>query len=155
MIERNNKSMRLCTVLLVLNLCFIWGNSLMPGTVSGALSGWLKKIMDTVFHLEQNSVSNGHHILRKLAHFTEFTSLGLVLSWLFAMLKKRPWRPILCGFLAACTDELIQCFVPDRGPGIRDVMIDTSGVLLGTGAFLLGLTIYQKKKTKFMEDMKQ
>ena len=77
----------------------------------------------------------GGGLLRKLAHFTEFTCLGLCLCWLFRMVRSKTsehWLlPLLCGFLAACIDETIQIFVPLRGPAIKDVGIDTSGVLLG------------------------
>ena len=31
---------RRITLLVVLTVAFIWGNSLMPGTVSGAISDW-------------------------------------------------------------------------------------------------------------------
>ena len=44
------------------------------------------------------------------------------------------------------TDEIIQCFIPDRGPSIKDVLIDTSGVALGIGVLLAGYAIYQKRK---------
>ena len=37
---RTDKRMRLCAALLICNLAFIWGNSLLPGTVSGAFSDW-------------------------------------------------------------------------------------------------------------------
>lgn len=97
-------------------------------------------------------VGEGHGLLRKLAHFSEFCALGVVLSWLFAMLKEKKWAflwpSLACGCLAACVDETIQRFVPDRGPSIKDVGIDSAGVLLGIGLLSLGYTMYQKKKNK-------
>ena len=36
---------RTLTILIVLNLALIWGNSLMPGEISGAISGWVKDIV--------------------------------------------------------------------------------------------------------------
>ena len=76
-------------------------------------------------------------VIRKLAHFTEFTALGLCLTWLFGMLQKGRLPAALWGVAAACVDESIQLFVPDRGPGLRDVGIDTCGVL--TGMILLSV----------------
>lgn len=38
---RTDKRLRLCVTLLVLILVFIWGNSLMPGEVSQAISNWV------------------------------------------------------------------------------------------------------------------
>lgn len=145
---RTKRRLRLCVALLVGNLVFIWGNSLLPGELSGALSQWLKDLLLP----EAGDASVGHGLLRKLAHFTEFASLGACLSWLHAMLGKKWWQPLLWGIGAACLDETIQCFVPDRGPGILDVMIDTAGVCVGIGFLILGHTIYKKRK-KPLEDI--
>ena len=150
---RTNKRLVLCSCLLAVNLAFIWGNSLLPGEISGAISGWLRDFLAALFHFGSDEPSAGHGLLRKLAHFTEFCCLGMLLSWLFAMLLKKPWQltvyPILCGFLAACTDETIQCFVPDRGPGIKDVGIDTLGVTLG---IVIIYFIRKIKKSKYLEE---
>ncbi len=146
MIRKTKGRMRLCTVLLILNILFIFGNSLMPGSVSAAFSGWVKDILAGVFGGDPGISGTGHGILRKLAHFTEFTGLGLCLSWLLSMLRKRPWLPLVYGFLVACMDETIQCFVPDRNPNFKDVLIDTSGVLLGVLVLLVGHTLHKRKK---------
>lgn len=138
---RTQKRLRLCIALLIANLAFIWGNSLLPGEVSGALSQWLKELL----RFGGEDPSAGHGLLRKIAHFTEFACLGACLSWLFGMLRKQSWLPLLCGFLAACLDETIQVFVPDRGPAIWDVGIDTAGVCLGIAALLIGHSIDRKK----------
>ena len=39
--KRTKRRMTLCTVLLICNLVFIWGNSLLPAEVSGQISGTL------------------------------------------------------------------------------------------------------------------
>lgn len=144
---RTEKRMRLCTALLVCNLVFIWGNSLLPGEVSGAVSDWVKDMVHIVLPGEAQE-SNGGFLLRKLAHFTEFGALGMLLGWLFGMLQKGKGYPLLLGCLAACIDETIQVFVPDRGPGIRDVLIDTSGVVAGILLLHLGYLCMKKKKRK-------
>jgi len=141
--KKTNFRLRLCITLLVLNLIFIWGNSLLPGEVSGAFSRWVKELLG----IAPGDPHTGHGLLRKLAHFTEFACLGLCLQWLHGMLKKPVWRSLVCGFCTACLDETIQMFVPDRGPAIKDVLIDTAGVLLG--AMLLWICIILKlKKSK-------
>ena len=141
--KKTNFRLRLCIALLVLNLVFIWGNSLLPGEISGAFSRWVKELLG----IAPGDPHTGHGMLRKLAHFTEFACLGLCLQWLHGMLRKPVWRSLLCGFAAACLDECIQIFVPDRGPAIKDVLIDTSGVLLGV--MLLWICIILKlKKSK-------
>ena len=46
--KRTKRRMTVCTVLLVCNLVFIWGNSLLPAEVSGQISGTLKALLDGV-----------------------------------------------------------------------------------------------------------
>lgn len=143
-LQRTDGKLRLCMILLVLNLMFIWGNSLLPASASRTFSKWVQELISGVAGTEDPSQVIGHGLLRKLAHFTEFCSLGILLSWLFFMQQKNWLLPLTYGFLAACVDELIQCMVPDRGPGIRDVLIDTAGVAVGIG--LLCLVCYIKEK---------
>ena len=85
---RNRKRMTVCIALLCVNLCFIWGNSLLPGSVSGAISGWLREFL---LGAAPEGPDTGHGILRKLAHFTEFACLGLLLCWLTGMLQRKLW----------------------------------------------------------------
>ena len=143
--KRTDKRLRLCRTLLICNLIFIWGNSLLPGEVSGALSDWVKSLLEALLPGGPEETGGGG-LLRKIAHFTEFTALGMVLSWLFGMLRKRPVYPALCGIAAACIDETIQMFVPDRGPAIRDVLIDSCGVATGMILLFLGHTCIGRKK---------
>ena len=144
--KRTDKRLKLCVTLLVCNLVFIWGNSLLPGEVSGAFSDWVKAILEAILPGNQDDDSLGGGLLRKLAHFTEFTCLGLLLGWLFAMLQKGRVLPFLCGVAAASLDETIQRFVPDRGPSVKDVCIDSCGVLIGIVLLYLGHTYLKRRK---------
>lgn len=93
---RTEKRMRICITLLIMNLAFIWGNSLLPGEVSGAVSDWVKDALHDLLP-SSGSASAGGFLLRKLAHFTEFTALGACLGWLFAMLRRKAAAPLLLG----------------------------------------------------------
>lgn len=150
---RTRKRLWLCCCLLCINMAFIWGNSLLPGEISGAISGWLRDLLALIFPAKPEDPDAGHGLLRKLAHFTEFCTLGMLLSWLYAMLLKKPWQhlalPLICGAFAACVDETIQCFVPGRGPGIKDVGIDTLGVILGIVIIYFSRKI---KKSQYLEE---
>lgn len=144
---RTEKRVRLCLTLLTCCLVFIWGNSLLPMSVSGAISDFVGKILGLLFAQGQpQEPENSSFLLRKAAHFTEFMVLGLCLCWLFGMLGKGKLLPFLCGAAAACVDETIQLFVPDRGPSLRDVGIDTCGVLLGVSLLTLGHHYWSKKR---------
>lgn len=145
---QTRKHLALCITLLAVNLAFIWGNSLLPGEISGALSRWLKELIAAVLG-QPSGGEGGHGLLRKLAHFTEFCTLGMCFWWLFRMLLRRRFWPALgAGFLVACMDETIQMFVPGRGPGIKDVGIDTAGVLAG----IVFIICISKIKKQNLED---
>lgn len=118
-------------LLIVINLAFIWGNSLLSGETSGEISGgllaWLTEIL--------GSLPFEEFLLRKLGHFSEFACLGLLhtLYWESCGQKgfHRFTMPLLCALLAACCDETIQSFVPNRNPSVIDVWIDTFGACVG------------------------
>ena len=150
--KRTDKRLRLCTALLICNLVFIWGNSLLPGEISGAFSDWVKSLLAQLLPMGPDDGSGGG-LLRKAAHFTEFASLGMLLAWLHGMLQKGKLQPFLWGILAASVDETIQCFVPDRGPGIKDVCIDSAGVLTGIILLWTGYHFVKKRSLKLsLED---
>ena len=148
---RTNTRLRVCITLLVCNLIFIWGNSLLPGEISGAFSDWVKDLLAPLFGRDESG-GGGGGLLRKFAHFTEFATLGVCLRWLLGMLDTKRIRqllvPLAGAFLVACVDETIQMFVPDRGPGIKDVAIDTAGAVLG----IVILSCIHHFKSKTLED---
>ncbi len=148
---KTKRNLWICIVLIAVNVLFIWGNSLLPGSVSGAISGFVRDILAAFFPGGGEDPQAGHGLLRKMAHFTEFACLGGLLYWLFALLKKPVWLALPCGVLVAAMDETIQMFVPDRGPSIWDVAIDSSGVVLGMILLLAGYAIKRRKK-QAMED---
>lgn len=78
--------------------------------------------------------------VRKAAHVTEYAVLALLfLRGLRARQEPRSqswsWpqagRAVLLVLLYAATDEFHQAFVPSREASVIDVLIDTSGGLLG------------------------
>lgn len=151
---RTDRRLRLCLTLLVCCLVFIWGNSLLPGQVSGAFSDWVGDILEELLPGEQSPPSGGGK-LRKIAHFTEFGLLGMCLAWLMGMLQKKTAWAFVLGTAAACVDETIQRFVPGRGPSLKDVAIDAGGVLTGVLLICLGYAWCKrkrKKKVSFLED---
>lgn len=154
-IAKIKKKQRICVALLVLNVAFIWGNSLLPGSVSGAISQFVRDILAFLFSGGSTDPNAGHGLLRKLAHFMEFASLGALFAWLFAMYRKPIPVALPCGFAVACIDETIQLFVPDRGPAVKDVLIDTSGVLLGIILLFFGYIICKKQAKQPIKEISQ
>lgn len=92
--------------------------------------------------------------LRKIAHFTEFFLLGTEVSVLVAVFYFHRFGIPLSyafGILIAATDETIQIF-SERGPSVRDVMIDFLGfaastVIIYTLSAIIKL-IFEKRKQK-------
>ena len=146
---RTKPRLRLCGVLLALNLAFIWGNSLLPVEASQAFSDWVKSLLLQIAQPE-GPVSQGSGILRKIAHFTEFMTLGLLLGWGLGMLKKQPLWGIAPGCFAAIADETIQIFIPGRGPGLADVILDTAGTTAGIFLLILGHALFQRTKQYYL-----
>jgi VanZ family protein len=89
-----------------------------------------------------------NYIIRKAAHVIEYCILGILLFKTYSsyLYKKPLMLSFVSGFLYACSDEFHQYFVPGRGPSFKDVLIDTSGVLLGVFLIcMLSYRIYVKK----------
>ncbi len=151
---KSRKRLKACAALIVCDLIFIWGNSLLPGEVSGALSQWVKELLSSLIPGD-GPVTQGSGLLRKIAHFTEFACLGGLLAWLFAMLRLRPGvMPLVLAFAAACIDETIQRFVPDRGPSLWDVGLDTCGAAAGILLLMAGIHIRENIHHKKLEETK-
>lgn len=75
------------------------------------------------------------HLVRKLAHFSEFALAGVLGHICFSQWRKEMRFCILCtlfaGLFIALCDETIQLFVPGRSGQIMDVWIDFSGYVAG------------------------
>lgn len=101
-----------------------------------AVLNFLKNIGIDLVKLWGDDFAN--FIIRKAAHVTEYFIL-FMLSY-NAFYKGRFKVPLLYGavltIIYAAADELHQAFVPGRGPMVRDVLIDSLGVLMGV-IFLL------------------
>lgn len=132
---------RVLTCLILLNIAFIWGNSAMNGVeseqVSGGLLEWLSGVLPFL------ATETGHHILRKIAHFSEFACLGLLCAG--RMRLSGAVKPWLAGFglAVACIDETIQIYVPGRASSLIDVWIDTSGFVTGLILLTVGYHVWK------------
>lgn len=148
--KRTKLRLFLCSTLILGILCFIWGNSLLPGEDSGELSGFVGQLLQKLFPFLDLESGTGMHLLRKAAHFSEFAALGFSFTWFYGMLsKKKLWAlglPLVSGATAAAIDETIQRFSPDRGPSIKDVGIDTCGVIAGILVLTLLHWLFTRKK---------
>ena len=145
----NRKSIGTALLLLAIlaALAFIWGNSLDSAVESAVKSGRvrLQPLLERL--VGQGGVTD--HLVRKLAHFTEFAVLGALLLLLTAAaFRVRLQSVVNCLFfllLAALTDETIQIFT-GRGPQVQDVWLDFAG---GAAGLLVMLALVQLLRCLF------
>lgn len=100
---------------------------------------------------EQDSfVKSVMKMVRKVAHFAIFGSLGLWLWLLISRYRKNFILPlaVIISALYACADELHQTFIPGRSGQIKDVLIDTAGAFTGALTAFILFFIWQKLKNK-------
>ena len=127
-------------VITFLWICFIFGNSLMNAEISGNTSGNLSKILFDLILKTGITVTFDafHHFIRKLAHFTEYFILAMLVC-LSMKYQPLPVGQKTCFFcfmiLTPCLDESIQHFVPGRYGAFSDCLLDMSGYC--TGALIL------------------
>lgn len=140
-----DKRLRLCRCLLVLMLCFIWGNSLLPANSSLTVSEWVRMLLTNSVPVQEEATNWASILIRKLAHFAEFGALGVCMAWYHGMLGKKQIRAFGLCVLTACIDEAIQFFVPGRGPGLYDVAIDALGAGAGMMLLICGHTYLKKR----------
>ncbi len=134
-------------------VCFIFGNSLLPASLSDQFSNGVRKGLNQLFSLggSDGVQMTRDGVLRKLAHMTEFAALGLELFvWQCSFLPRRWPLLALSGLVTALLDETIQLFVTGRAGRVADVWIDFGGLLLGglVGVLLSELSPFSKKKNK-------
>lgn len=83
-------------------------------------------------------VKNSSFYIRKLAHITEYLILGFLM---FNLLKQYSvtniYYAIGLSILYSCIDEFHQLFISGRSGSIRDVLIDSIGILIGTYLYKL------------------
>lgn len=75
------------------------------------------------------------HPIRKLAHFGEYTCVGILVYLIWRPWMKRGRRlyllTVVWVFVSGACDEFHQLFVPGRYGGPADVCLDTSGGIFG------------------------
>ncbi len=80
-------------------------------------------------------VQQYHHYVRKAAHMAEYCMLAITIAVPLHVYGLKGLSLILISgalcILFAAGDEYHQSFVMARGPSVRDVLIDSTGALIG------------------------
>lgn len=135
-------------------MAFIFWMSHQTGEDSSELSNVI--VIWILEHIPFDIMSLSYFV-RKAAHMFEYFMLFLLTYYGFIhldstkkLLQKSPLlqaspllqkSPLLLSylvsFLYACTDEFHQMFVPNRGPAVKDVFIDSLGITIGLVVVIL------------------
>lgn len=127
--------------------------------VTVAVTQNIKKIQELEKDKKEEVLHKIEKVIRKLAHFSIYTLVGILMMALMSTYDLEPrskiWISLAVGILYASSDEIHQYFVPDRSARVADVMIDTAGVCLGIFMVIVAIKIYRifcKNRQKYIEN---
>ena len=147
-------------VLLLALYMLIFGFSAQDGEQSGSLSQMIsEKCVEFINTLSgrhwsrvfmENLAEYFEHPIRKLAHFSEYACMGVLVFVILSQWLEREKRLYLINalwvFLSAAADEFHQYFVPGRYASFADVCLDTCGGIFGILLCLLVIKMISKSK---------
>jgi len=129
-------------ILVIIWMIFIFIMSSFTATTSSSQSGFFVNLISNILNIDNIDIIS--FIIRKLAHFTEYFILGLlVFNMIKCYNKKIIWAIIIC-ILYAISDEVHQIFIPGRSCQIMDIIIDSLGSIIGI--YLLKYKFFIKNK---------
>lgn len=146
MAQKNRKGYGLLLFLLLLVL-FIWLQSLQQGSISHRESQWVLKMVQRLFSGHRLGIWLNDGRIRRLAHLTEYSSLGFFTS----LYSWRRWRKnfsmgiFTLGIAIASMDEILQYFAGGRTATWKDVCLDGVGVMVGIVVWTIGKGLWIMK----------
>lgn len=163
---KNNIKLAISIVLLLICMIVIFIFSNTPGEESNQQSLGIvhiikdKTIDGTATDINHNQTPENSNnvedilnfLLRKCAHATVYLVLAIITTTTIIQLNKKPERrcyilAVIFCFIYAITDEYHQLFVNGRSGEFRDVLIDTSGAIIGVICVWIFLKIRNRIRT--------
>lgn len=150
--NKSQTSMRFRIIVFILTagmVTFAFVHSSMPADLSGEESESVMDFLQYIFNFFGFNAELTDHIVRKAAHFTEYTAIGMLLvCCAYSFSRTKPYRYysqiFFAGLATAVCDETIQLNVPGRSGQITDVLLDFSGVITGAVIMLIFYSVYRK-----------
>ena len=134
------------TTIYILYIFWIFSNSLDVADVSSEKSTAVLQFLNGLLFGGYPRLTE--HIVRKLAHFSEYALAGLLGGVCILPGKKVRFLwlvvALAAGLLVALCDETIQLFVPGRSGQVLDVWIDFAGYAVGICTWLITRWIWCK-----------
>ena len=125
----NMQKNKISLLLVILWMIFIFVMSSFDASSSSNQSNFIVDIITSIINIKDTGLLS--LIIRKLAHFTEYFILGILVINLINKYDKKIIIAILLCIIYATSDEIHQIFVPGRSCQITDIMIDSLGSILG------------------------
>lgn len=160
-IKRKNVIIRTVTLMLTIVVCMVifTFSSEDSGESTGTSDFFIECIIDSnpftkaLDNMQKEEIKENMKMpIRKLAHFSIYTVLGITIMCHMSTYDinryKRIGGSLMVGMLYAVSDEIHQLFVPGRSGQVSDVCIDTVGVLFGICIFLLIKNVVRKMRGK-------
>lgn len=150
--KKSQTALRFRVIVFILTagmVTFAFVHSSMPADLSGEESESVMDFLQYIFNFFGFNAELTDHIVRKAAHFTEYTAIGMLLvCCAYSFSRTKPYRYysqiLFAGLATAVCDETIQLNVPGRSGQITDVLLDFSGVITGAVIMLIFYSVYRK-----------
>lgn len=139
-------------IMMIIIFSFSNANSEKSSNLSGGIISNTLNFIDDTFSLgleeqrKEELVEGLQTPIRKLAHMTEYMILAI--TFMFALYidglkgKRLIGVSLFLGIGYASLDEFHQLFIPGRSGEIRDVCVDTIGIILGILFYRILLKVY-------------
>lgn len=143
-------------IIVIIWMSIIFGFSNQKGEGSKQTSGKMSQMIIRLIDIQhkysdiekEELIEKIEPLLRKIAHFSIYTIGGIIITncvWQFCNKEKVMIGISACiGTLYAISDEVHQLMVNGRSGNVKDVAIDSIGVITGIMVFLLIIKIYKK-----------
>lgn len=142
----NNKKRIIYGIFVIVWMILIFAFSSQNGEESQRTSGYFTdKVVQIITKVKsdiniENTEEIVSFIIRKMAHFSIYFVGGILIFNFVGTFPLKLKNVILLTFIIGCvysiSDEIHQLFISERAGQIRDVLIDSAGVMIAT--FLMG-----------------
>lgn len=158
----------ICIILVIIWMSAMFGFSNQQGAGSSSTSKKVSEIIVNIIDIKQHYSETEREqiikliepVIRKLAHYTLYAIGGILITNCVCQFCDKEKHVIIIsaiiGMTYAVSDELHQLMVPGRSGNIKDVIIDSIGILTGIALFLLAnkiikIVLEKIKKAKEVE----